>query len=158
MEAITKIPKDCSGTELDTFERLVRQGGEVRVDGLRKRIEQAEKLVFIYDSECIAVGAIKNPKTKYKDLVFEKSGVNNPNQFEFELGWLYVAQNARRKGVGLFLMQNVISTLTDKGCFATTREDNTPMHSLFGKFDFLKLGDPYKSEKGDYSLVLYARL
>lgn len=158
MEAITKIPKDCSGAELDTFERLVRQGSEVGGDGLRKRIEQAEHLVFIYDGECIAVGAIKSPNTNYKHRVFKKSGVNNPDRFGLELGWLYVAENSRKKGIGRILMQNIVSALTDKRCFATTREDNAPMHSLFGEFGFLKLGNPYKSEKGYYSLVLYARL
>ena len=158
MESIIKKPKDCSSAELNTFERLVREGGEVEASGLRKRIGQAEQLIFIYDGECIAVGAIKNPSTKYKYRVFKKSGVNNPDQFELELGWLYVTENARRKGIGRILMQNIVRALTDKGCFATTREENTSMHSLFGEFDFLKLGYPYKSEKGDYSLVLYARL
>ena len=62
MERISKAPSDCSKEELDTFERLVIAGGEVSPEGLRQRIQRVEKLIFIYDGECVAIGAIKNPR------------------------------------------------------------------------------------------------
>ncbi|MEM5617083.1 hypothetical protein AAHB60_03250 [Pseudomonas aeruginosa] len=64
-------PRDCSSAELDIFERLVSAGGEVSLVGLRQRIQSAEKLIFINDGECVAIGAIKNPSTKYKARVFK---------------------------------------------------------------------------------------
>lgn len=157
METIIKSLKDCSGAELDTFERLVLQGGEVAAGGLRQRIKRAEKLVFINDRECVAVGAIKNPNADYKERVFKKAGAPDPEKYVFELGWLYVDQSARGKGYGRVLMASVVGALINKACFATTRENNDSMHYLFEQFDFSKLGQPYESDYGDYSLVLYTK-
>ena len=157
MEKIAKAPKDCSSTELKTFERLVSDGGEVSLVGLRQRIQRAEKLLFINDGECVAVGAIKNPNAGYKADVFEKSNAPEQSKYQYELGWLYVSSSARGKGYGRVLMEAIKESLVGKACFATTREDNVPMHYLFSQFGFSKLGQPYKSGNGDYSLVLYAK-
>ncbi|WLH11460.1 GNAT family N-acetyltransferase [Pseudomonas hefeiensis] len=157
MEKIAKAPKDCSSTELNTFERLVSDGGEVSLAGLRQRIQRAEKLLFINNGECVAVGAIKNPNAGYKIGVFEKSNAPEQSKYQYELGWLYVSSAARGKGYGRVLMETIKESLAGKACFATTREDNAPMRYLFSQFGFSKLGQPYKSENGDYSLVLYAK-
>lgn len=157
MERIAKAPKDCSVTELKTFEKLVSNGGEVSLTGLRQRIQRAEKLLFIHDGECVAVGAIKNPNAGYKAGVFEKSNAPEQSVYQYELGWLYVSSAARGKGYGRVLMEVIKESLAGKACFATTREDNAPMHHLFNQFGFSKLGRPYKSENGDYSLVLYVK-
>lgn len=157
MKTIAKNPKDCTDAELESFEKLVTEGGEVALAGLRQRIQRAEKLVFINDGECVAVGAIKNPNTGYKAGVFEKSGVPEQSRYEYELGWLYVSKAVRGKGYGRVLMESIIDSLSGKACFATTREDNASMHYLFDQFGFSKLGKPYKSQNGGYSLVLYAK-
>lgn len=157
MERIAKAPEDCSDTELKTFEELVSDGGEVSLAGLRQRIQRAEKLLFINDGECVAIGAIKNPNAGYKAGVFEKSNAPEQSKYQYELGWLYVSSAARGKGYGRVLMEAIEESLAGKACFATTREDNASMHHLFSQFGFSKLGRPYKSENGDYSLVLYAK-
>ncbi|MFJ2457915.1 GNAT family N-acetyltransferase [Pseudomonas neuropathica] len=157
MEIIAKTPKDCSGAELKTFEKFVSDGGEVSLVGLRQRIQRAEKLLFINDGECVAIGAIKNPNAGYKGSVFEKSNAPEPSKYQYELGWLYVSSTARGKGYGRILMEVIKESIAGKACFATTREDNTPMHHLFSQFGFSTLGRPYKSEIGDYSIVLYAK-
>lgn len=157
MRTIAKNPKDCSDAELESFEKLVTEGGEVALAGLRQRIQHAEKLVFINDGECVAVGAIKNPNAGYKAGVFEKSGVPEQNSYEYELGWLYVSKSARGKGYGRVLMESIIDSLSGETCFATTREDNASMHYLFNQYGFSKLGKPYKSQNGNYFLVLYAK-
>lgn len=157
MEKIIKSPGDCSNAELESFERLVTEGGEVALAGLRQRIQRAEKLVFINDGECVAVGAIKNPNAGYKASIFEKSGAPEPGKYKYELGWLYVSEASRDKGYGRTLMESIIHSLSGRSCFATTREDNASMHHLFNRFGFAKLGQSYQSENGDYSLVLYAK-
>jgi ribosomal protein S18 acetylase RimI-like enzyme len=157
MKKIAKDPKDCSGTELETFERLVSDGGEVSMAGLRQRIQRAKKLLFIYDGECVAIGAIKNPNAEYKAGVFEKSNAPEKSKYQYELGWLYVSSSARGKGCGRILMEAIIESLAGKACFATTREDNAPMHHLFSQFGFSRLGRPYKSENGNYSLILFEK-
>lgn len=157
MKKIVKSPKDCTDAELESFEKLVTEGGEVALAGLRQRIQRAEKLVFIKDGEFVAVGAIKNPNTGYTAGVFEKSVAPEQSRYEYELGWLYVSNAARGQGYGRVLMQSIIDSLSGKACFATTREDNASMHYLFDQFGFSKLGQPYKSQNGGYSLVLYAK-
>ncbi|MBB1302446.1 GNAT family N-acetyltransferase [Pseudoalteromonas sp. SR44-8] len=157
MEKIAKSPKNCTDAELESFEKLVTEGGEVSLAGLRQRIKRAEKLVFINDGECVAVGAIKNPNAGYKAGVFEKAGVPKYSRYEYELGWLYVAKAARGRGYGRVLMETILDSLSGNACFATTREDNASMHYLFDQFSFSKLGLPYESLNGDYSLMLYAK-
>ncbi|WP_286822743.1 MULTISPECIES: GNAT family N-acetyltransferase [unclassified Idiomarina] len=157
MEKVVKSPGDCSDAELKSFEKLVTEGGEVALAGLRERIRRAEKLVFINDDKCVAVGAIKNPNARYKARVFENSGAPEQSRYEYELGWLYVSEAARGKGYGHALMESIVNSLSGRACFATTRENNASMFHLFSRFGFSKLGQPYKSESGDYSLVLYAK-
>lgn len=157
METIIKNPEDCSDAELESFESLVAEGGEVSLVGLRDRIRRAEKLVFINLAGPVAVGAIKNPNLGYKTGVFKKSGASGEGKYQYELGWLYVSEKARGNGYGRILMNSIITALADHTCFATTREDNDSMHYLFSQFGFSKLGQPYKSNNGEYSLVLYVR-
>ncbi|WNJ97203.1 hypothetical protein RND59_18535 [Vibrio ruber] len=85
MEKITKSPKNCTDSELESFEKLVAEGGEVTLAGLRQRIQRAEKLVFINDGECVAVGAIKTPNSGYKAGVFEKAEVPEQSRYKYEL-------------------------------------------------------------------------
>ncbi|MEJ2497282.1 MAG: hypothetical protein P8Y43_07400, partial [Sulfurovaceae bacterium] len=91
MNVAVKKPSECTPAELDVFQKLVEEGGEVTPHGLRQRIEQATALVFFTENECVAVGAIKQPNKGYKEGVFLKAGVSEKsNIFNFELGWLYV--------------------------------------------------------------------
>lgn len=90
-----KSLNDCTNADLVAFERLVKEGGEVDPNGLRGRMQRAEKLVFINAGKCVAVGAIKNPNEGYKARVFRKAGVAGAEHYHFELGWLYVSVAAR---------------------------------------------------------------
>jgi hypothetical protein len=72
METKIKNPNECTDADLEDFERLVKEGGEVDPNGLRGRIRRAEKLVFISDGECVGVGAIKNPNEGTECAFFAK--------------------------------------------------------------------------------------
>jgi len=156
MEVLIKSPRECSENEIDKFKKLVQEGGEVTGIGLRRRIEQAERLVFIVnENKCVAIGAIKNPNKDYKRKVFSKAGVTEKcNQYKYEFGWLYVIPLERGKGLGHKIMNVVKKLIGSFGCYATTREDNDAMHHLLRQYSFVKLGSTYPSENG-YSLVLY---
>ncbi len=156
MDAAVKKPSECTPVELDAFQKLVEEGGEVTPQGLRQRIEQAAALVFISEGEIVAIGAIKHPNISYKKSVFTKAGVaEKSDSFNCELGWLYVKPEARGKGLGHRLMKAIVKYLGGSGCYATTRENNESMHHLFSQYNFNRLGAPYPSNNG-YSLVLYA--
>ena len=156
MDTAVKKPTECTPAELDAFQKLVEEGGEVTPHGLRQRIEKAAALVFISEGEFIAVGAIKHPNTNYKKSVFTKAKVaEKSDSFNCELGWLYVKPEARGKSLGHKLMKAIVTYLGGSGCYATTRENNQSMHHLFSQYNFNRLGAPYLSNNG-YSLVLYA--
>jgi len=156
MEILIKNPEECTSKEIDAFQKLVLEGGEVASHGLRDRIEQAKMLILINDPDCVAVGAIKNPNVGYKLRVFEKAGAPEKcTKFNYELGWIYVASSARGQGLGHKLMQAVVGFLGDSTCYATTRENNDSMHHILPQYSFNKLGSAYPSNNG-YSLVLYA--
>jgi GNAT superfamily N-acetyltransferase len=148
MEIISKAPRDCSNTELETFERLVSAGVEVSLAGLRQRIQSAEKLIFINDGECVAVGAIKNPNAAYKASIIKKSNASEQSKYQYEVGWFYVSSIARGKGYGRALMKETKELLSVTACFATTRENNAPMHHLFRHSGFSRLGLTHPSILG----------
>lgn len=156
-KVIIKSPGECCDVELKSFEELVTAGGEVVLEGLRQRVQRAEKLFFIHGEGCVAVGAIKIPYVEYKASVFEKAGAQDQSRYQYELGWLCVSEAARGKGYGRALMESITHSLSGRACFATTREDNSSMHHLFSRFGFSRLGQPYKSLRGDYTLALYAK-
>ncbi|WP_339145213.1 GNAT family N-acetyltransferase [Pseudoalteromonas galatheae] len=157
MQAIIKVPADCSQEELSTFEQLVLEGGEVATPGLLGRIKSAYKLIFIeLDNKFISVGALKRPNENYKNKVFFKAGVvAGSTDYQYELGYMYTSPASRGNGVGSFLMKSVCDALNGQHCFATTRENNEVMHHLFDKASFKRLGKAYKSDKGDYYLGLF---
>jgi GNAT superfamily N-acetyltransferase len=158
MEKTVKMPDECSSAELDLFQRFVLEGGEVPPGGLKNRIQRAENLCFINDGDCVvAVGAIKNPDVGYKTRIFEKAGVPSPSNYSCELGWLFVLTAERGKGYGRALMEALMGALSGKACYATTREDNNRTHQLLCQFGFSRCAQSYKSDNGDYDLVLYTK-
>lgn len=157
MREIIKAPKDCSQEELYIFERLVLEGGEVPSQGLSGRIKSAHRLIFIeINNECVSVGAVKCPNEDYKNRVFLKSGVSGESaNYRYELGYLFTSPKSRGSGVGSFLMKSVCNALNGHSCFATTREDNKVMHHLLSKASFSRLGEAYKSDRGEHYLGLF---
>lgn len=152
MRELIKAPQDCSQEELLLFEKFVMEGGEVQSQGLSGRIKLADRLIFIHLNDgCVAIGALKCPNAAYKKRVFQKSGVPND-----ESSYLYTSPKSRGQGVGSFLMKSVSKALNGNSCYATTRENNSIMHHLFEKASFLRLGEAYKSDQGDYYLGLFA--
>ena len=98
MKTLIKSPAECSQCELNTFELMVKEGGQVSSMGLRARIEQTEKLIFIWkDENCVAIAGLKKPAQAYKVKVFEASGTTEKiDEYKFEMGYIY----ANIKGVG----------------------------------------------------------
>lgn len=156
MEHFIKTPYELSDIELTEFEALLIEGGEVAIDGLVERIHRAEKLIFIRDGKLLAIGGIKRPSTQYRNKVFKKSRVGiSAEDYSLEVGWIYTTPSARGKGLARKIMQSVHIAIGSNKCFATTRENNNAMHNLFKQNGFLRVGKSYKSDRGEYSLVLY---
>lgn len=159
---IAKRPDNCSTDEIKKFEELVNEGAEVDPGGLHRRILDAEQLFFIYIKEqCVGIGAIKYPSERYKSYSFEKAGDSESEEYEYELGWVYINEEMRGRRLGNKLMESIChyisENLSGKGCFGTVRQNNTGMQHLFVSYGFSKLGHSYQSTRGDYFLELYAK-
>jgi len=155
-----KVPTKCSKAELDALENLVKVGGEVIKNGLRNRIENAHFLAFgkTGDGEVVAVAALKNPNKNYRGIVFLKSrSEEEPNQWQAELGWIFVKSEYRKRGLATRLVERLFRSETPMRVYATARENNDPIMPLLIKFGFVQSGQAYPSENGDYNLVLHIK-
>lgn len=158
MTLIIKKPSDCTKKELNEFEDLLIEAGEVEPKGAHERIQIADKLVLISKKECVAIGAIKKPGKAYRDKIFKKSGSSeNKNIFNKELGWFYVKPPERGNGIGEKLIKACLEEIGKEACYATTRSNNEAMHYLLNKYSFEQTGKEYNSDRGDYQLKIYIK-
>jgi ribosomal protein S18 acetylase RimI-like enzyme len=145
---------EFSEDEKELFKNFVADKGQVYMKSLNKLIDNSI-LLFIPDTINIdAVGALKIPTKKHKEKVFgkSKSGLD-PKDFKFELGWIVSLKE--RQGLGKKVVEFLLNCQPKN--YATVREDNDAMIHILEKYGFKKYGDPYKSERGDYKIVLYVK-
>jgi GNAT superfamily N-acetyltransferase len=147
-------PEEFSSAHLDQFEALVSGGGQVDLVGLRQRIFRARLLCVVdVEGECAAVGALKVPWPGYHKRQFKSAGA--PGKYEaypIEVGWVFVEDDFRRRGLGRRVVQELLGGVKRKGVFATVRSHNAPMLDLLKALGFRSLGPPYESK--DHDLVL----
>ena len=159
-DIVPKRPADCSDDELEAFEGLVKEGGEVAVGDLHRRIKKAEWFVFLFEEDrtLAGVAALKRPDDTYKKKVFRKARSPEPaDNFTFEAGWIFVDEHFRGRKYSRILLEAVLALAGEEQVFATTRENNEPMRRTNLHCGLKESGSPYVSEEGDYSLVLYTR-
>lgn len=156
---VVQSPKLVSALNLDTFERLVLEGGEVRSVGLRARIERAYRLAFLnFGEQTVAVGAIKQPASNYRNETFAKATLTDiASKYEYEIGWLYISPRFRNKGLATQIVNALVDTVENKGLYATSKEINTDMHSVLLKNNFRHDGKSFKSTLTQESVKLFLR-
>jgi GNAT superfamily N-acetyltransferase len=159
IESEAKEPRLCSEANLKTFCAFVRLGGEVAESGLEDRVKRAKSLVFLkVDGNVVGIAALKRPESTYRNSVFKKANVPElAESFNLELGWVFVLEEHRRKGYSNVLSAAAFSQRQGGPVFATTRLDNVPMQRTLEHSAFRRLGDSWRSERGQKPmLVLYA--
>lgn len=142
------------------FERLVRLGGEVIPAGLSERIRVAAWLALLrtQGGDFIGVGALKRPYTDYRSSVFTKArSAEDPSAFGLELGWVYVAESYRERGLANRLVEALVGAAGNQRVYATSRLDNTAMHLALKKYGFGQNGAAYRSDNDDHELLLFVR-
>lgn len=164
MNAITNImvkkPSECSKSEFDSFQALVKKGGEVTDKGLCCRIKKAKWLFFLFekDKTLAGVAALKEPNIHYTRKIFKKAESQvDPQEFTLEAGWIYVEKKFRGRKYSRLLLGEVLKLAGGKRLYATTRENNKAMQKTNLRYGLQQSGQPYKSEEGDYNLILYTR-
>ncbi len=155
-----KVPFDCTSAELDAFENLVRESGEVAFVGLSERITSASHLLFLYDS-CGTLGgisALKHPNDAYREKVFQRAHASSSAAcYPVELGWLFVQPSHQGKHLSRPLVEQLLPYAAGSLIYATTRADNARMQRTLARYGFHHDGAPYRSKRGDYDLVLYVQ-
>ena len=157
---VMKKPIECSEKELEEFETLVKKGGEVAAEGLCDRIKNAKWLVFLFEdaAQLAGVAALKCPNAHYTQDIFTKAkSQEDPNDFSFEAGWIYVEQQFRGRHYSRLLLDAITKLAENNYLFATTRENNEPMRCTNDSCGLQQSGQPYKSENGNYKLILYTK-
>lgn len=154
-----KKPTSLSGSEIDTLVSLIERGGEV-ADGVRARIKTAKAIgMVLFDGHPVGVAAIKKPLKSYAKKVFTKaSSEANATEFQYELGWIYLKENHRKKGLMRPLLEEMMESASRQNVFATTRSSNLVMKELLTHFGFETSGMSYQStQHPDESITLYIK-
>lgn len=149
-----KPPEKCTEAELDTFSAKVSEGGEV-ANGVRQRAVHAFRLGFIsFNGSVVGTAAIKQPKDEYRRSVFSKARSSlEPNDYSYELGWIFLDEQHRKKGQMTRLIQMLMPLAKDAAMFATTRTTNTDMQSILKRLKFSPNGAEYRSEVNNKELL-----
>ncbi|MBL4645759.1 MAG: hypothetical protein COA52_16885 [Hyphomicrobiales bacterium] len=154
-----KSPSDATSGELAEFVNLVESEGEV-ISGLKGRvIERGYKLIFVRSQHSLAaVGALKKPYPTYRSDVFKKAETSSSSEeYCFELGWIVVSADDRRRGLSRRLGNKLLQGIDDKSVFATVRTDNDAMQCCLKSLGFSSTGKPYPSKKQKAKLDLFVR-
>lgn len=155
-----KTPTECTEHQLQEFEDLLVEGGEVNTRGLSTRIRRAKTLFFLLtnDGSLIGIAALKNPDKAYKKRVFVKAKTEeDPKDFHYEVGWIYIKPTFRGQKLSQKLLEKVLEVAGSANVYATTRESNEPMQRTNRHYGLNPSGQPYCSEEGNYNLTLYTR-
>jgi predicted GNAT family N-acyltransferase len=151
-------PSDCTAQALTDFEKLIIEGGAVNPQGLAQRIRNASRLLFLraLDGQLLGVGALKQPRPKYRNKVFADARATVPaDEYPVELGWVVVAKSHQGQRLSTRIVGELLPFAKNENIFATTRVDQRVM-SFASDYGFKINGEPYPSGRG-YDLVLYLR-
>lgn len=156
-QPIAKRPADCTRAEISDFVALVLEGGEVDPIGLPRRVQLAEKLIFLPGPDgLLGVAALKNPGYDYRTRIAKLSGANVlASDFPYELGWVVVSPAAQSQGHSNRLSLAALKPAGNNGVLATTH--NTRMRSTLLKLGFFPGGVTYPSRLGDRQIQLFLR-
>ena len=155
---VEKRPADCADAELRAICDLIKKGDEVDPHGLEGRVRRAWLIALgSVENRLAAVAGIKKPDKDYRAGVFRKSASKfEPDHFPVELGWVMVDEKFRRRGLGRRVMDALLGTL-NQNVYTTSRATNEPMHALLISYGFALTGNPWRSMRGPYDLVLHVK-
>jgi GNAT superfamily N-acetyltransferase len=158
-EILTVSPANIGANDKAVFLQLVRQGGKVNEATLPDLFRRALCIgIAQKDGEIVGVGAIKTPYDGYRSSVFEKAKSKlDVSNYPFELGWFFVRESARGRGISKKLLDKLLPMLEGKGCYSTSDVTNDRMHKTLRGAGFKTDGVPYPSQLNAPDLQLFVR-
>lgn len=139
--------------------KLISEGGEVKIHILKNRLLETALIAYSkFDSEIIATAAIKKPNDEYNDSVFLKSkSIYDYNDFNYELGYVYVVQNFRRIGIALRICKEICSCFESHNLYSTVRAKNIPIQKILNNIGFTFSGMEFFNRSKTVKLKLYIK-
>ncbi len=146
--------------EVDTFVALVRSGGAVDENYVRRgAVRPGAQIIFAdVDGQAVGVAALKVPLAGYRSGLQEeaKAGYSLPeSEYPYELGYVSVSPKYSGQGIAKALVTEVLRLATGNGVFATT-SNLTMKKGVLPSFKFVPVGKTWRNESGDI-LSLFAR-
>lgn len=140
------------------FIDFVHRAGEVDPATLPGLVDDAVVLVTMYEGDTlIGTAAVKRPLQGYRSKTFKKANDEKAaGEYQFEIGWVHVHPDHRRKGHGVNLVTAALGQVASGGVYATTKNDT--MRKILAALGFKAVGKDYKSTlRPDEMLSLFAR-
>lgn len=142
----TYHPSIWSKSARIAFRKFMEPSDTVDIEGLYKRIRRAHKLSISHeDSKILAVGAVKSPHESYVQRLSELFSYEISSNME--LGWIYVDQACRGKGLADLIIKQSLIGLEDFRMYATVSVYNKPMIHLLTKNGFTQVSGFYSNKK-----------
>ena len=159
IEVVSDAPDVFSQDEQRRFCELIEAGDEVDTFVLRQNVESAKTLVFARsERRLLGVAALKFPQPSYRKKIARNSGFSlQSDLYPFELGYVFVQEAARGKGLSHRLVTAALNEVRGKQVFATVRTDNLAMLRTLNQAAFSHVGKDYPGRKEGTSIRLLVR-
>lgn len=134
---------------------LVKEGGAIpdSIEQILPRLARSHRVELLREpgtNRIVGAGVLKDPSTNYRCNKFAEAGVTLDGYEDApELGYIVVAKDRERQGLGERLVRAVADPLT-KGCFATT--DDPTMFKKLARAGFSRRGQEWQGARGKLSL------
>jgi len=149
-------PNEFGENERDAFVNFVVKAGKIDAAPIKSLVSDAVALGMVYSNyDLIGSAALKRPNIAYRTSVFKKAGVESPEIYPFELGWVHVDEAFRSGGLAKKLASAVLEHTDGQGIYATT--SSNAMSNILQGLGYNKAGNKYKSRDGKENLSLFIR-
>lgn len=154
MEFIINSTDSFTEEEKKQFILLLREQKQTIVPELSFINDRCYYLGFAYDDKrLIGIGAIK----KRRILPFVKSGYKQLiEDYNYELGYLYVKREYRNKEIGLTLSEMLCSKI-DENIYSTCSNDNASMIVILKSLGFICIGESWEGYTTHKNLSLFVK-
>lgn len=152
-----ELPSKFKKNQLDDFLKLLIKQNQVSNPSIEKIKASSYICIVYYDDLPIGIGAIKKVYNKPFDYAKVSELKNN---FNFELGYLYVSEdgNYQNFGIGKTISKLLLKKLGNENIFATTeKSEQNSMIYILENLKFIKIGETYVGKKTKKSINLYVR-
>ena len=137
---------------------LISAGQEVTMSVVNRNLASAASIAYALDGDRpVGIVVLKNPVSSYREKVFYEADVPElERNYKLEIGYTYVIQEYRPRGVGINICRKMVNSISTP-MYATTREENTTINKLLKFAGFKLTGSPWRSDRGNYNLLLWTK-